>query len=371
MTAATKRAVPPSNLASLIQRGQLLPLSCYQKIIVAFSGGKDSLALGLMLLDMGVRPENMEWWHHLIDAPGQPRRFDWPCTEGYVRAVGRAFGVPVRFSWKDGGFEGELFREDSPTKGVYYEDEHRELRYLPPAAAAEFCKCRRRFDDERQAHCPECGALRRGFGTRLKYPMPTANLSTRWCSPYLKIDVAKRVLSNDPRFASGRFLMLTGERRQESDARQLYQEAELHRSSNSKRRVHHWRGVIDWREEDVWAMIERHRVLPHPCYYVGFSRCSCMCCIFNDRGRWAAVKQLAPERFDWHAANERRFALTIKPKESVERQAACGDSALDAAPPWAIRLAMAEEFPADRVFVPADEPWRLPMGAYRRQGGPT
>lgn len=52
----------------------------YEKIIVAFSGGKDSLACVLRLLDLGVLPEQMELWHHDVDGREDPdyHLMDWP-----------------------------------------------------------------------------------------------------------------------------------------------------------------------------------------------------------------------------------------------------------------------------------------------------
>jgi tRNA(Ile)-lysidine synthase TilS/MesJ len=42
-------------------------LTSYDKIIVYFSGGKDSLACLLHLLEQGVDPAKIELWHHEID----------------------------------------------------------------------------------------------------------------------------------------------------------------------------------------------------------------------------------------------------------------------------------------------------------------
>jgi 3'-phosphoadenosine 5'-phosphosulfate sulfotransferase (PAPS reductase)/FAD synthetase len=359
-----------SNYLSLVSSGHLLPLRHLNKIVVAFSGGKDSLALVLMLKEMGVPNDMIELQHHLIDPPNTPKRFDWPCTEAYVRAVARDLGIPVRFSWKEGGFEGELFREKALTGGVFYEDGDGCVQYLPPDPGATFCKeCRFIFYDD-EILCPECGELRDGYSTRLKYPMVTADLAKRWCSAYLKIQVCRRVINNDPRFANGYYWILSGERRQESKARAKYKEAEKHACCNKRRTVHQWRAVIDWTEQQVWEIIERHRIRPHPAYYLGWGRVSCMCCIFGDRDQWASIKHIAPDMFDWHAKNERRFSLTIKQGESVVDQANRGNAFVEDAPDWLIDQAMSEEYTED-VVVPKGEQWLIPAGAYKRCGGPT
>ena len=59
---------------------QLLPLEEYEKIIVLFSGGKDSLACVLDLLERGVPRERIELWHHDIDGGHPERKMDWPVT---------------------------------------------------------------------------------------------------------------------------------------------------------------------------------------------------------------------------------------------------------------------------------------------------
>jgi 3'-phosphoadenosine 5'-phosphosulfate sulfotransferase (PAPS reductase)/FAD synthetase len=362
----------PNNYRSLLQTDILFPHSLAKKKVVAFSGGKDSLAAVLALLEMGIPPSEIELWHHLIDgAPGSPHRFDWPCTLPYVRAVARTLGVPLRLSWKDGGFEGELFREDAVTKGVYYEDGRGTVRYLPPQKPGAYCKACRQFYDADEPTCHACGEPRDGYGTRRKYPMVTADLSKRWCSAYLKIMVCKRVLTNDPRFAEGYFWMSTGERREESASRAKYKEVERHSSSNSVRTVHQWRNVIDWTEAQVWEIIKRWGIMPHPCYRLGFSRCSCMFCIFGDQNQWATVRRLAPKEFNWHARNERRFSLTIREKESVVQLADRGTPYYEDAPAWLTDLAMSDgEYPDDQLIVPAAD-WETPLGAYKRCGGPT
>ncbi|MFT9366826.1 MAG: hypothetical protein ABF572_14945 [Gluconobacter sp.] len=94
-------------------------LDQYARIVVAFSGGKDSVASLCALLDAGANPDRIELWHHDVDG-GEPL-MDWPSMHGYVRALAASFNVPVWFSWRQGGFLREMLRENTPTAPISFE----------------------------------------------------------------------------------------------------------------------------------------------------------------------------------------------------------------------------------------------------------
>src|SRR4051812_23177924 len=101
----------------------LLPLEQYDRILVSFSGGKDSLALVLDLLERGVERDRVQLWHQCVDGEGGVDQsfVDWPCTESYVRAVGKALGVRTLFQWRLGGFLGEMLKQNACTRPVRFE----------------------------------------------------------------------------------------------------------------------------------------------------------------------------------------------------------------------------------------------------------
>ncbi len=94
-------------------------LSTYDRILVAFSGGKDSICCLLRLLDLGVPRDRIELHHHLVD--GGRSLFDWPVTESYCRKFAQAFDLPIYMSWLEGGLEREMCRKDQPKAPTHFE----------------------------------------------------------------------------------------------------------------------------------------------------------------------------------------------------------------------------------------------------------
>jgi 3'-phosphoadenosine 5'-phosphosulfate sulfotransferase (PAPS reductase)/FAD synthetase len=325
-------------------------LRSYDRIVVAFSGGKDSMACLLHLLDSGVDPSRIELWHHEVDGREGSRMMDWPVTPAYCRAVAAAFGLKLRFSWKVGGFEREMLRDGVPTGPSKFE--------MPDGTVMEV-------------------GGKGDPGTRLKFPQVSADLTVRWCSAYLKIDVADKILTNDPDFVGARTLIVTGERAEESAARAKYQVFEPHRADlrDGKRKPRHvdqLRIVHAWSREQVWEIMERWRVRPHPAYMIGWGRLSCAACIFGSADQWASLRAVNPAQFERVAAYEARFGTTIQRSASVVQLADRGapyPAISDPANAEDVRLALSEDFDLP-VFMLAQD-WRTPAGAYASSHGPT
>jgi 3'-phosphoadenosine 5'-phosphosulfate sulfotransferase (PAPS reductase)/FAD synthetase len=353
----------------------LLPLDEYDNIIVSFSGGKDSIACYLHLLDLGVAPERIELWHQCVDGePGVDERFfDWPCTEAYCQAFADHFGSRLLFQWKVKGFQGEMLRDDSPTQLTGIQMLDGSVKYIGKGEKGK-------------------------RDTRLKFPQVSADLRTRWCSAYLKIDVASKVFTNDPRFNHANTVMLTGERREESAARDKYATVDKHKGtpknpdSPLRRRVDQWRAVIEWTEQEVWEIIERYRVRPHPAYYLGWSRVSCFPCIFGNPDQWASVRHIDPALFQKILDYEQLFGVTLRRDGPLSKSADKGTSYLQQKEPkrrnpagaqlglfdrptksamqMHLEDAMSERYTRS-IIVPTSEEWKLPRGAFGHSGGPT
>jgi 3'-phosphoadenosine 5'-phosphosulfate sulfotransferase (PAPS reductase)/FAD synthetase len=169
-----------------------------------------------------------------------------------------------------------------------------------------------------------------------------------------------------------KILVVTGERGEESPARTKYDGAEPHRTDSKRRLVHQWRPILDWKEEQVWDIIERWRVRPHPAYQLGWGRTSCLACIFGDDDQWASVKSIAESRFRRIAQLEQDFGTTIKKGRTVEEMARRGSEFVSDKPEELRRLAMSPDaFTAEMFFLPEGEVWKAPAGAYKRCGGPS
>ena len=320
-------------------------LYSYDKYIVSFSGGKDSTALMLFLLDNGIPKDKMELWHQEIDGRGQSL-FDLEVTPDYCRKLGEAFGIPVYFQWKKGGFLREMMRKESLTAPVCFE--------LPDGTVAQ------------------TGGKNGKPSTRRKFPQPSPDLRTRWCSAYLKIDVCATALRRQDRFHNIRTLVLSGERGEESKQRAGYailepDRADLRNGRNS-RYIDRFRPLRDWKEQQIWDLLEKYRVRPHPCYFMGFGRCSCKFCIFGNSDQFASAACISHQQADELIKFEKDFGYTMKRDTDLKTLISKGSPYLSITP-YLRRLATSYEY-SETAIVPKYRQWKLPSGAFRKCGGP-
>lgn len=313
-------------------------LASYDTIIVAMSGGKDSIACALNLRELGY---GAEFWHHDIDGRGDAF-MDWPITPSYNNALAAALGAPIYHSWRVGGLKRELLKENDRIAPVQFE--------TPEGLG-------------------EAGGINGKIATRRRFPSLTSDLRTRWCSPVAKIDVMAAAIANQSRFIGQRILVITGERAQESAARSKYATLEPHRNHSpgprARRHVDHWRPIHGWTEEQVWAIMERHGIRPHPCYELGWGRASCLSCIFGSKNQWASIRLIAPERFAELAALEVEFGHTLRKGVTLHELADMGTPYdMD---PDIVRLALSDHYDVPIIM----NPWKLPKGAYGESAGPT
>jgi 3'-phosphoadenosine 5'-phosphosulfate sulfotransferase (PAPS reductase)/FAD synthetase len=323
-----------------------IELDRYDQIVVCISGGKDSIACLLALIEAGADMRRVELWHHDVDGHEGSQLMDWLFMRDYVRQLAAAFHLPLYFSWLEGGLEAEMLKQNA------YSRPH---KVETPDGLITLARDHRRSQP----------------GTRMRFPQQSASLSTRWCSSAAKIDVGRRALNNQDRFRGTKTLFVTGERREESHNRAKYNQFEPHhcdrRAGSSARHVDAWRPVLHWSEEQVWAIIARHRVLAPVPYRLGWSRSSCMTCIYNGPRIWATINRYFPQRAQTIAGYEDRFGVTI----SRQRLNVIDLGAT--AQPFEIHdlAALEQAGQVDYrlpVLAPQGEVWVMPPGAFGSEG---
>jgi len=323
------------------KREQLLELLKWEKtrVIVAFSGGKDSIAMVLHLLfTLRVPASRIELWHHRVDGEGAAF-FDWQCTDSYCQAFADHFGLKLLFSYRQGGIEREIYRRNEGRQDVFFQEEPGGKYYRSRALKGE--KYNR---------------------TRLKFPAVSADLKVRWCSDVAKISVGNQVIAAIPRLQHKTIIFCTGERRAESPARSKYLEIDQHATYTHSRRVIHWRPVIDWSDQQVWQILEQHSIQPHPCYELGYSRCSCQLCIFSSANIWATTAEIAPGKVERLKEIEQDINFTMYSGQSMGNKIAQGVSLYTA------QLAYWKEQALGTFTAPLIvDTWHLPLGAKNKE----
>jgi 3'-phosphoadenosine 5'-phosphosulfate sulfotransferase (PAPS reductase)/FAD synthetase len=267
------------------------------KFIIAFSGGKDSVAMFLYIhFELGIPVDKIELWHHDVDGHGEDL-WDWKCTPSYCKAFAEWFGVKLLFSYRAGGITREMYRNNEGQQDVYFQTEM-----------------------DGKFHIAKSEVPKEGEGkTKEMFPSKSKDLSTRWCSAVAKIDVMKRAINNHDDFKNMKAIICTGERRLESANRAEYLEIEPYNftivdAHNIERQIIQWRPVIDFTEEEIWDLYKIYSVQPHPAYELAWGRCSCQLCIFSSPNHWATNYEISPKKVNRIAEIEKEFGATLDNK---------------------------------------------------------
>lgn len=325
-------------------------------------------------MELGVPKSKIEFWHHDVDGGHPLRTMDWRCTANYIRSFAEAEQIPLRVSWRKNGFFGELYRIGASELIEWVDPETGEIYQCPPSK--KYMECQKL----KVAAISEMENKLAEFGYRMKFPMKSGDLSRRWCSAYLKIMVADTVLRNMNSVAANltktrkniKLLIVSGERRGESVGRSKYNEIEIHRTnavSKHHRTVHQWRPVIDYSERDIWEVLKRHKVNPHPCYRAGWNRCSCAMCIFSTPRLFAGIRELYPKEYALLCQDEKVLGFTLDNHCNLETYIGSADSCVYHGDKEAIQSLLTGEFPVESVYVKGK--WKYPAGAFHgAAGGP-
>lgn len=166
-----------------------------------------------------------------------------------------------------------------------------------------------------------------------------------------------------------KILIVSGERRGESAGRSKYNEMEIHRTNaetKAHRIVHQWRCCIDYSEKDVWELLKRHHINPHPCYRIGWNRCSCMMCIFSTPRLFAGVKELFPDDYAALRHDEEVLGFTLDNKKNLDEFIGDTQSCVCWKDKAAIHSILTGEFNIDDIYT---NDWNYPVGAFHGADG--
>lgn len=358
---------------------EVLPLEEYDHILVGYSGGKDCTAAVLYLLELGVPKDKITLLHHCIDGKEDNNnilQMDWPCTKSYCQQFADVMGLDIRYSWREEGFAGELLRLGASKPISFQEFNSDELKITTTEKwnktkelKKSLVESKNNNDYEKQE---EILTELKILGYRYKFPAKSPSLSTRWCSSMLKIEVCNRLLRYaDATMKNCKILFVDGIRREESAGRSHYNEMELHSSTalTKNRLIHHWRAVIEWDEQMVWDILKRWHITPHPCYRLGWNRCSCAMCIFSMPYHFKEIQEVLPERFNQLLKLEKSLNFTIDNKKDLMSYIKGAKSCVPNPDNELIKIAQSTDLPENYII--NNNTWELPVGAFHgAEGGP-
>lgn len=254
----------------MVTRQQLDERLAGRRLVVSVSGGKDSTACCLHLMDLGYGPEDYD---RIFFDTGWEHQFLYEYVENDLPAVvGPVTRLAAQIDLKE-----EL---------IPIAEEFEAKLGMPYSSMVRLC-------------------LQKGmFPSRLR----------RWCTEGLKVAPGRDYLVK----LEGQVVNVVGIRAQESAARSMMLEWE--HSGTFKCDV--WRPLIDWSEEDVIAIHQRHGVRPCRLYLEqGSTRVGCYPCIFARKSELRAMSDYTPERLAILAELEQQVALV-----AIARLAAEGSS---------------------------------------------
>ena len=303
------------------------------KILVAFSGGKDSIAMVLFLLELGISKDRIILHHHLVDGK-ENDLFDWKCTEGYCIAFAKQFGLKLLFSYRKGGIIREVMRNNECKQDVYFQKEPNGIFHI-----AESNK--------------------KAINTRLKFPAVSGSLITRWCSATVKIEVLRTAIAHNEEYQCEIYI-LTGERREESTNRAKYCAIEVNATNTKKRSATSIRLILDWTEQEVWDIMKRWKVQPHPCYMLGWNRCSCQLCIFGSANIWATINIIEPKKIETISSYEQEIKFTLYNNQTIYDKVNKGVPFLEMDLYW---INQSRNFTTPIIT----NNWVLPKGAFKKE----
>ena len=297
---------------------------------------------------------------------------------GDLKALGMVHKLPAKGSIRNGRWCTPQCKKtvgDVALRGIYsmkQQASHLRMPQKRGSAKGRWCTGRCKNDVGDSVLRNVYSLKERGYHLRL--PAKGSLHSGRYCTSTgkAKAKVYDKAIRQYPDSQEAvKILVASGERRGESVNRSKYNEIELstcNATVKGNRLVHHWRLVIDHSEADVWEILKRHRCVPHPCYALGWNRCSCAMCIFSKREQWAGIRELFPQLYDEVCQDEVRLGFTLNVYKTLDEYVGNAQSCVYHGDPVAMQQMLAGSFEPKDIHT---DYWRYPAGAFHgSEGGP-
>lgn len=241
-----------------------IDLTRYSLIVVSTSGGKDSMCVSLETIQEARRQKV----GHRVICVNCDTGADWPNTEEIVRQHCDCLKIPLHIVKPNISIPDYIAR-----RGKF------------PSMACRFC-------------------------TRLKTGA-----------------IDKLIRHLYPAKTEAELLSVTGERREESRHREKLAEYEPHQVLTAgKRRVFHYRPILDWTLEKVWQTIDASGMRPHPAYTeYGNERLSCALCVFACEKDLRNGAKVRPDLAKRYLAIENQTGFTFRYKQSLKEILTVGE----------------------------------------------
>ena len=119
------------------------------------------------------------------------------------------------------------------------------------------------------------------------------SMQCRYCTHNVKV---LPMIAHTRACGDGFILQVTGERKLESINRaDLPDFCHLPKLSTRYRTVFSWRPMLEYTEEDIWAMVKHSGVERHFAYDAGAERLGCACCVFSSHNDLRIEAKYNPE----------------------------------------------------------------------------
>ena len=263
-------------------------LSAFDIIAISLSGGKDSVAMLDVVVELaetsGIR-ERVVALHADLGA------MEWPGTTDTIRKQTAHLGIPLRVCRRMGKVapgRGKLYAKGERFGDLldYVERRADAVPHAPawPAADRRFCTS----EFKRSPLNAEVTALVREWRENTGERRPCRVLSTQ------------------------------GMRAQESNNRARLDTWSVDsRASSGSRQVTRWLPIHHWTTDQVWERIHSRGLPYHYAYDLGMSRLSCVFCVLASRSDLRIAAQHNPELLNRYRELENRVGATFQASHSL------------------------------------------------------